>query len=108
MIMIPTTNDGSSSRSVILNGVVLTFTTYYNESSSLWFMDISDSTDVPMVQGVALVPYVNLLKPYPILRNLLGAVFILEKLAGNHRSFEKLGMSVLLVQGTEDEIPVPV
>lgn len=61
---------------VTLSGTIYTFTLQYrNVDQGGWILDIGDSTNTPILQGVPLVTGVNLLKKYQYL-GFIGGLFV--------------------------------
>lgn len=58
-----------------LAGVVYTFTLLWSSTSSVWLLNIADSTGAPLVQGIPLVPGADLLEQYPDM-NFGGKLFV--------------------------------
>lgn len=51
----------------VLNGVRYTLRVYWNDSAQCWLMDISDSSNNPILQSIPIVTGVNLLSQYAYL-----------------------------------------
>ena len=81
--IIPTFNTGTVEYNAALNGTTFFFRTYWNEFSSMWFMDIRDINRNPVALGLALVPNINILRYRRELTNTIGQLRISVTNTGN-------------------------
>lgn len=77
MFIVPLTADPDSRRQIRLGENTLSVRTYYVPTSATWFMDLTDVDGVPLAQGLALVPRVNVLEYSPELTRTLGQFRVL-------------------------------
>ena len=77
MIIIPTLQTASARYTVSFpaNSVTFYLTFYWSTREAAWYLDISDSGNNPLINGVKIVPDYLLLAQYPNIRNLLGGDF---------------------------------
>lgn len=62
--------------SVTLSGIIYTFTIQYRDiDQGGWVLDIGDSSNVPILQGIPLVTGVNLLAKYQYL-GFIGGLYV--------------------------------
>jgi hypothetical protein len=66
MQIIPTTNAGARRITLDLGGDIgtHTFRTYYNYLAGMWFLDLLDVSDVAILNGLALVPFIDVLRAH--------------------------------------------
>lgn len=95
--IIPLSSDGEGRRTVDLDGVIVILVTRYNYTTSCWSMDILDVDGIVLVAGVMLVPDVDLLKPHTAIKAQIGSLSIVENVAGDYESPDKLGEDVKLI-----------
>ena len=88
---------GGTSTSVDMGTAVYSFLVRYNYSARCWSLDISDAQGDVLAAGLMLVPGVDLLRPYPALRESIGGLTIYEKADGDYQSDSKLGTDVKLI-----------
>ena len=87
---------GGTSYIVALNGNIYTIIFKYNYAASCWTMDISDANGNNFLNGIMLVPHVDLLSEYPVQQALLGSMVVLEANEGDYQNENLLGVSVFL------------
>ena len=105
------TNDGQGRTTLNLGQTVVTLITRWNASAKIWTLDILDSNEDPVVVGIAMVPGVNLLKPYPSASQLIGSLVVAEKNSGGYQNSDLLGNGVILLWfplGITPILPMPV
>jgi hypothetical protein len=65
--------------SVTLNGLIYNFRTYWNSQPDAgWVMDIADQNNNSLVQGIALVTGVDILRQYHYL-GIAGQIYVVTK-----------------------------
>lgn len=104
-LLIPVTNDGSSRVTVDLldDRGAFEFRTYWNYTTSAWYLDITDGAGNVLIRGLALVINVDLLEPYPDVAERLGELRV-AGLDGNvNRTVDDLGVNSNLISFTEGE-----
>jgi hypothetical protein len=52
---------------ITLGAIVYNFNVHWNTFAGVWFIDIADQNNTPLVQGVALITGADLLDPYSYL-----------------------------------------
>jgi hypothetical protein len=97
MNIIPLTNQGGVIYKVNFGTSVYSLVLKYNYTAECWTMDILDSVDTLMLAGIMLVPDLDLLGPYPTIKETIGRLTIIEKNLGDYKNADLLGTNVQLV-----------
>ena len=95
--VIELTPDGAAQTTVNLTDMVVTLVTRYNYSAAAWFLDILDSDGVALLNGQLLTPNVDILAPYPDIKDLIGALVLVELNDGDYMSPDLLGINTALL-----------
>jgi hypothetical protein len=104
MKVIQLTSYGCSKSNVDMGAAGLyTFITRFNYSALCWSLDILDAIGTPVLSGLMLVPEVNILVPYPIVSEKLGALYLIENHPGDYQFPELLGTKAFLVWESAEE-----
>jgi len=83
----------AESFSIALNNVTYQLTIQWRGS---WFMDIADSTNTPIVSGIAMVTGVDLLQPYGYL-GFVGSMYMVNTAGGDAPpTFDNIGTDCIL------------
>jgi hypothetical protein len=90
-------NDGGALSTVPLGDAVITILQKYNYTSECWTIDILDAEGELLLAGLMLVPDVDILKPYPAIKETLGSLVLIEKNADDYKSPELFGMNTKLL-----------
>ena len=108
MLEVPLSSDGQSTRVVPLGDVLVALTTRYNYYARVWVLDVQDAQGGDLLLGLALVPGLDLLAPYPQLKKRLGGLLLLQRRREAHRDPEGLGTDAQLLwfaPGEPVEVP---
>lgn len=103
-VQIPLDNSGPTIFSVDLNGVGVTFKTYYNGTAKCWAFDMYDSVGTVLLTGIMLVPFVDLFAPYPEIKAALGSLYMLDYSPEAYKTEELFGIESILVSFAPDEV----
>ncbi len=95
--IVPTTSDGSSIYRVRLLSETYLFNTYYNNTLSMWYLNLSDSEANPLALGAALVPNIDILRNFPPLTNTFGELRVLDLTGEGNATPTSLGDSAQLI-----------
>ena len=101
--VIPLPNQGNTFTTVLLGSMIIEIELQFNYIISCWSMNIYDSMTNLLVAGVMLVPNVDLLVPYPGVRQQVGGLAIVEKSDGDSADGDNLGSLVQLLWCPPDE-----
>ena len=71
-LILPVNSTGDRRIQVLLGSNLLSIRTYWNSTVPAWYLDIFGSNGLPIAEGLALVPVVNLLAPYPNITRVYG------------------------------------
>ena len=105
MKVIPLTPYGSSRINVDMGSSGLyTFVTKFNYTALCWEIDVIDAAGSPVLSGLMLVPDVNILNPYPLVAEKIGALYLLENHLGDYQIQDKLGTDTFLVWESIEEM----
>lgn len=105
MIVLPMTADGARQVDIDIgeDRGVFTFRSYWNYTTSSWNMDITDSFQVPVILGLALVIGVDILDPYPTVKERLGSIHVADLTGSANRTINDLGTNAQVVSFTTGE-----
>jgi len=92
-----TPQNRSSEFEIELDGVRVRLRTYYAALNDRWYLDTRDLEDNLLVGGLALVPGVDLWRPYKYLAIPQGELFISDPLSRSPATLETLDVSTLLL-----------
>lgn len=95
--VIPLPNQGNTSTTVLLGSMIIEIELQFNYIISCWSMNIYNSLTELMLAGIMLVPNVDLLGPYPGVRQEIGSLAIVEKEDGDYTNGDNLGSLVQLL-----------
>ena len=95
--LLPLTTDGEGHSVFTLGDTQIELVTRFNYTASFWTMDILDSLGNLMIGGLALVPNVDLIKPYPQLTSEIGALVLIEQTVGEYMKYSSLGLTTFLL-----------
>jgi len=101
--------NGQTTTIVDMGTLLCTLVTRFNYSAACWTMDIFDSNDVALLTGLMLVPNVNILNPHVQVRQMIGALVLIEQADGYYKDPELLGLATKLLwfpPGVEVVIPI--
>ena len=93
----PLTIDGEGHNIFVLGGVQLELVTRYNYTAQYWVLDVLDADSNPIINGLPMVPNVDILKPYPDVKALIGSLVLVEQNAGDYTSSSLLGANTQLL-----------
>lgn len=103
MMELPLSPDGQSIRNVDLDGTIADLTTQYNYSAECWSLNIIDSAGDAILTGLKLVPNIDILRPHPTAKSLIGSLVLVEKNVGDYKSPDLLGINTALLWFSVDE-----
>ena len=95
--VLPLTIDGEGHNIFVLGGVQLELVTRYNYTAQYWVLDVLDADSNPIINGLPMVPNVDILKPYPDVKALIGSLVLVEQNAGDYTSSSLLGANTQLL-----------
>jgi hypothetical protein len=90
-------NDGGATTTVPLGDTVITIRQKYNYTIKCWTIDILDAEGTLLLAGLMLVPDIDILKPYPAIKELIGSLVLIEKTADDYQSAELFGTNTKLL-----------
>jgi len=91
------TADPGSPFTVPLENVVVIMIPKYNYSAKCWTLDIYDTQNDPLILGLMLIPNIDILIPYPSIKELIGSLVLVELNAGDYMDSESLGIKTKLL-----------
>jgi len=100
--------DGEGRVLVDLGSALVYLVTRFNYSAKCWTMDMEDVQGSPILNGLMLVPNVDILHPYTQVRKKYGTFMLVEKAAGEYTKPDMLGVNTLLLwfpPGEEAALP---
>lgn len=107
--IIPLTSDGQNTTVINLPTGLFSLTTKYNYSAQCWVMDLYDVDGTDIITGVMLVPNIDLLSPYPAIRESVGTFLIIEQNSGDYMNPNGLGSSIMMLWfAPTDVVEIPV
>jgi len=109
MKIISLKSDAPGKYSVDLDETSVELHTRYNYLAACWAMDIADVTGATILNGIMLVPGVDLLKGHPEHKPSLGAIVVVEKFRGDYQSPGLLGTNTkVLWYAPGEEVIIPI
>ena len=95
-LILPVNSTGDRRIQVLLGSNLLSIRTYWNPTVPAWYLDIFGSNGLPIAEGLALVPIVNVLAPYQDITRVYGQfrVFTLDN--GENNTEDSLGRTAKL------------
>jgi len=108
-VIIPFTTFPSFVQNITLDNIVLNFKFICNGRDNAWNMDILDSVNAPILNGIKVINSWELILRYTDTRLPQGALFVVS-LQGDENVIDRDGMDdrYQLVYVTEDELNAPV
>ncbi len=88
---IPLTNKNQTLQTVLL-GVTYTITVRWNALASLWYLDINDVNNNPILNGVPMVAGVDLLKQFAYLG--VGGSLVAQNVSNPNEPIDENGLGV--------------
>jgi hypothetical protein len=95
-LTIPVSNVGRNSFSTFLAGETYIFETYWNNQVSMWYLNLFTATNEPLLEGIALVPNINLLRQFPSFDD-FGEFRVLDLTGEGNATIDSLGNTALLL-----------
>lgn len=95
-LILPVNSTGDRRIQVLLGSNLLSIRTYWNPTVPAWEMDIFGSNGLPIREGLAMVPIVNLLAPYPEITRVYGQFRIFTLDNGENNTEDSLGRTAKL------------
>lgn len=95
-LILPVNSTGDRRIQVLLGSNLLSIRTYWNPTVPSWYMDIFGPNGLPIAQGLALVPIVNLLESQPNLTRVFGQFRIFTLDNGENNTDDSLGRTAKL------------
>ena len=98
MQIIPMADNGSRRITVDLGNDlgIHTFQTYYNYLADMWFMDLLDADDNAIISGLALAPFINVLRAHTNMEP-IGELRVSDTSGDNNALPDSLGNTAQLV-----------
>lgn len=102
------TSDGQNTTILNLSTGLFSLTTKYNYSAQCWMMDLRNADGTDIITGVMLVPNIDLLLPYPAIRESVGTFLIIEQNSGDYMNPDGLGSSIMMLWfSPTDTVEIP-
>lgn len=95
-LILPVNSTGDRRIQVLLGSNLLSIRTYWDPTVPAWYMDIYGPNGLPIREGLALVPVVNVLAPYPDLTRVFGQFRIFTLDGGENNTEDSLGRTAKL------------
>jgi len=89
--------DGEGKTLVSLGDTSVYLVTKYNYSAFCWMIDILDADEIVLLSGQMLVPNVDILAPYPDIKDLIGSLILVELNLDDYKSSDLLGINTALL-----------
>ena len=96
-LIIPTTDNGSSAFTVRLLDSTYSFKIYWNNTLSMWYLDLFSNVGTPLAQGAALVPEINILRNFPPLTTAFGQLRVVDLTGEGNATPTSMGNTAQLV-----------
>ena len=90
-------NSTPGEQTTTLGQTTVILRTAFNYSAKCWTMDIYDANRVPIVMGIMLVPFVDLLRAFPAAKEKIGTMILAADSFTSSADPESLGNSTMLV-----------
>lgn len=106
--ILPLEYTGEGHQSFDLGLISVTLVPRFNYQASCWTLDILDANNAVLLAGLMMIPNLDILKPYPDLKQQLGALVPVENNVGDYLIPESLGYNLQLFWypvGTEVILP---
>lgn len=95
-LILPVNSTGDRRIQVLLGSNLLSIRTYWNPTVPSWYMDIYGPNGLPIAEGLALVPVVNVLASQPNLTRVFGQFRIFTLDGGENNTEDSLGRTAKL------------
>ena len=94
---IPLTAKGGATFTIPLGDVVVSLIPKFNYSSQCWTLDILDAQGEDLLLGLMLVPNIDILFPYPSVKEDLGSLVLIELNENDYQIVDYLGVNAELL-----------
>ena len=91
MLILPMTNDGARKADIDIISGIFSFRTYWNYSTSMWYVDMLDANGNDYLLGMALVPEINILKAHSVQVEQIGEIRVSDVPLTGNATVDSLG-----------------
>lgn len=95
-LILPVNSAGDRRIQLLLGNILMTVRTYWNPTVPAWYMDLFGPNGLPIAEGLALVPVINVLESQPTLTRIYGQFRVFTLDGGENSTEDSLGRTAKL------------